>query len=189
LPPQVRGSEQHEVVNEHPQQNVLLEVVGNSLGFRWRQLSPRGRWRDANIRASHAVAPYLVTPMTANLKATLEAQLGDAYAIERELGGGGMSRVFLAEERALGRKVVIKVLPAELAAEVNVERFRREIQLAAKLQHPYIVPVLSTGVAGDLPYFVMPFIEGESLRARLQRSGEFPVNEAVGIMRDVLEAL
>src|SRR4051812_8038744 len=113
--------------------------------------------------------------MTDTLKEAIEAQLGGAYAFERELGGGGMSRVFLAEERALSRRVVIKVLPAELAAEVNVERFRREIQLAAKLQHPYIVPVLSTGVAGTLPYYVMPFIEGESLRARLQRSGEFPV--------------
>jgi eukaryotic-like serine/threonine-protein kinase len=100
-----------------------------------------------------------------------------------------MSRVFLAEETALQRKVVIKVLPPELAAEVNAERFRREIQLAAKLQHPYIVPVLSTGVAGGLPYFTMPFVEGESLRARLQKTGEFPVPEAVGIMRDVLEAL
>ena len=100
-----------------------------------------------------------------------------------------MSRVFLAEETALQRKVVIKILPPELAAEVNAERFRREIQLAAKLQHPYIVPVLSTGVAGGLPYFTMPFVEGESLRARLQKTGEFPVPEAVGIMRDVLEAL
>lgn len=100
-----------------------------------------------------------------------------------------MSRVFLAEETALKRRVVIKVLPAELAAEVNAERFRREIQLAAKLQHPYIVPVLATGVAGGLPYFTMPFVEGESLRAHLQRAGELPVPEAIAIIRDVLEAL
>jgi TolB-like protein/tRNA A-37 threonylcarbamoyl transferase component Bud32 len=100
-----------------------------------------------------------------------------------------MSRVFLAEETALQRKVVIKILPPELAAEVNAERFRREIQLAAKLQHPYIVPVLSTGMAGGLPYFTMPFVEGESLRGRLQKTGEFPVPEAIAIMRDVLEAL
>jgi eukaryotic-like serine/threonine-protein kinase len=100
-----------------------------------------------------------------------------------------MSRVFLAEETALQRKVVIKVLPPELAAEVNAERFRREIQLAAKLQHPYIVPVLATGVAGGLPYFTMPFVEGESLRVRLQKTGEFPVPEVIAIMRDVLEAL
>ena len=100
-----------------------------------------------------------------------------------------MSRVFLAEETALGRKVVIKVLAPELAAEVNVERFRREIQLAAKLQHPYIVPVLSTGIAGNLLYFTMPFVEGESVRLRVQRTGEFPVPDATAIMRDVLEAL
>ncbi len=92
--------------------------------------------------------------------------------IERELGGGGMSRVFLAEESALQRKVVIKVLPAELAAEVNAERFKREIQLAAKLQHPYIVPVLATGIAGGLPYFTMPFVEGESLRALIGGSAQ-----------------
>ena len=124
-----------------------------------------------------------------DLRRTLEGALGASYAIERELGGGGMSRVFLAEETALQRKVVIKVLPPELAAEMNAERFRREIQLAAKLQHPYIVPVLSTGVAGGLPYFTMPFVEGESLRSRLQKTGEFPIPEAIGIMRDVLEAL
>src|SRR5216110_1205322 len=107
----------------------------------------------------------------------LQTALGSAYTLERELGGGGMSRVFLAEEIALGRKVVIKVLPAELAAELNLERFRREIQLAAKLQHPYIVPVLSTGSADGIPYYTMPFVEGGSLRARLQNAGALPVSE------------
>jgi eukaryotic-like serine/threonine-protein kinase len=100
-----------------------------------------------------------------------------------------MSRVFLAEETSLGRKVVVKVLPPDLAATVNVERFRREIQLAAKLQHPHIVPVLAAGISDGLPYYTMPFIEGESLRARLARSGELPVQEAGKILRDVLSAL
>jgi serine/threonine protein kinase/tetratricopeptide (TPR) repeat protein len=100
-----------------------------------------------------------------------------------------MSRVFLAEEVSLGRKVVVKVLPPDLAATVNVERFRREIQLAAKLQHPLIVPVLAAGISEGLPYYTMPFIEGESLRARLARSGELPVQEAARILRDVLSAL
>ena len=127
--------------------------------------------------------------LVSDLRSRLEAALGASYAIERELGGGGMSRVFLAEETALARKVVIKVLPAELAAEVNAERFRREIQLAAKLQHPYIVPVLSTGIADGLPYFTMPFVEGESLRAHLQKAGELPIPETIAIVRDVLEAL
>jgi tetratricopeptide (TPR) repeat protein len=100
-----------------------------------------------------------------------------------------MSRVFLAEEVDLGRRVVIKVLPPEMAASVNVERFRREIQLAAKLQHPHIVPLLTAGATEDLLYYVMPFIEGESLRTRLGREGELPVAEAVRILKDVLDAL
>ena len=100
-----------------------------------------------------------------------------------------MSRVFVAEELSLGRKVVVKVLPPDLAATVNVERFRREIQLAARLQHPHIVPVLAAGISDGLPYYTMPFIEGESLRARLARTGELPVQEAARILRDVLSAL
>jgi len=100
-----------------------------------------------------------------------------------------MSRVFLALERALGRKVVVKVLLPELAAGVNVERFRREIQLAAQLQHPHIVPLLSAGEADGLPYFIMPFVTGESLRTRVAREGEFPIAEAVRILRDVVSAL
>ena len=100
-----------------------------------------------------------------------------------------MSRVFVAEETSLGRKVVVKVLPPELAAAVNLERFRREIQLAAKLQHPHIVPVLAAGVSEGLPYYTMPFIEGESLRAKLSRGGELPIHDAVRILRDTLSAL
>jgi serine/threonine-protein kinase len=109
--------------------------------------------------------------------------------LERELGGGGMSRVFVAEETALGRKVVIKVFPPELAAALSVDRFRREIQLAASLQHPHIVPLLSAGQAGDLLYYSMPLVEGESLRARLLREGELPVLEAIRVLRDVADAL
>jgi tRNA A-37 threonylcarbamoyl transferase component Bud32/tetratricopeptide (TPR) repeat protein len=100
-----------------------------------------------------------------------------------------MSRVFVAEESSLGRKVVVKVLPPDLAATVNVERFRREIQLAAQLQHPLIVPVLSAGISDGLPYYTMPLVTGESLRQKLTKSGELPVNEVVRIMRDMLSAL
>ena len=118
----------------------------------------------------------------------LQQTLGTSYNIERELGGGGMSRVFVAEETALGRKVVIKVLPPELAAAVSHERFKREIQLTAQLQHPNIVPVLTSGETNGLPYYTMPFVVGESLRARIAR-GEMPINESVKILRDVLAAL
>ena len=119
----------------------------------------------------------------------LQATLGDAYRVERELGGGGMSHVFLAVETRLGRKVVIKVLPPEMAAGVNSERFNREIQLAASLQHPHIVPLITTGQAGDLLYYTMPLVEGESLRAKLSREGELPVGETVRILLDVVDAL
>ena len=100
-----------------------------------------------------------------------------------------MSRVFVAEETELGRQVVIKVLPPELAASLSLDRFRREIQLAASLQHPHIVPLLSAGQADDLLYYSMPLVDGESLRARLRREGELPVAEAVRILRDVADAL
>jgi tetratricopeptide (TPR) repeat protein len=123
------------------------------------------------------------------LTARLQSILGDAYRIERELGGGGMSRVFVADEVRLGRRVVIKVLPPEMAAGVSVERFEREIQLAAKLQHPHVVPLLTAGAAGDLLYYIMPLIEGESLRAKLAHDRELPIGETVRILREVTDAL
>src|SRR5436189_99428 len=119
----------------------------------------------------------------------LQSAVGDAYRIEKELGGGGMSRVFLAQERELERQVVVKVLPPEMAAGLNAERFRREIQLAASLQHPHIVPLLAAGHADDLVYYTMPLIEGESLRAKLAREGELPINETTRILCDVADAL
>ena len=127
--------------------------------------------------------------MTTPLRDDLQRALGAAYRLERELGGGGMSRVFVAEEVALGRRVVVKILPAELVAGLSVERFRREIQLAAQLQHPHIVPVLATGEADGLPWFTMPFVSGESLRARLARDGRLALRDAVQILRDVASAL
>jgi len=119
----------------------------------------------------------------------LNETLGDAYTLERELGGGGMSRVFLAVERALGRRVVVKVLSPDLLAGVNRERFEREVQLTARLQHPHIVPILRSGEVDGIPYYMMPFEEGESLRVRLARTGALPVSEAVSILRDVARAL
>ncbi|MGE5291035.1 MAG: protein kinase domain-containing protein [Micromonosporaceae bacterium] len=119
----------------------------------------------------------------------LVAAMGGSYRIERELGGGGMSRIFLAQDTALERRVVIKVLPPEMGAGVNKDRFLREIQLAARLQHPHVVPLLTAGTAGDLLYYVMPFLEGESLRERLARQHELPIPEALRILRDVVEAL
>jgi serine/threonine protein kinase len=119
----------------------------------------------------------------------LQAALGTNYQLDRELMGGGMSRVFVAIDRVLGRKVVVKVLPPELAAGVNRERFRREIQVAAQLQHPHIVPLLSAGEQGDLLWYTMPYIEGESLRAALERKKKFSPREVIRILHDVIDAL
>jgi eukaryotic-like serine/threonine-protein kinase len=123
------------------------------------------------------------------LRDQLQKTLSDSYTLERELGGGGMSRVFLADELRLGRKVVVKVLSPELAAGVSAGRFEREIRVAASLQQANIVPVLSAGDAGGVPYYTMPYVKGESLRARLSRDGALPVGEAVAILRDVAKAL
>ena len=126
--------------------------------------------------------------MTADLSARLQASLGRAYVVERELGGGGMSRVFLAEETALQRMVVVKVLAPELAEGLSAERFAREVRLLAQLQHPSIVPVLTAGVSDGLPYFTMPFVAGESLRSVLSE-GPMQVKAAIPLLRDVAKAL
>ncbi|HEX7937633.1 MAG TPA: serine/threonine-protein kinase, partial [Gemmatimonadaceae bacterium] len=124
-----------------------------------------------------------------DLREGLQSTLGPAFTVERELTGGGMSRVFVAFDSALGRRVVVKVLPPELAATVSVERFKREIMMAAALQHPHIVGVLSAGEIDGMPYFTMPFVEGESLRARIEREGPMPVGRVVSILKDVARAL
>jgi serine/threonine-protein kinase len=124
-----------------------------------------------------------------SLRDQLQTSLGTAYTLGRELGGGGMSRVFVAREEALGRDAVVKVLAPELAVGLSAERFAREIKLAAALQAPHIVPVLTAGVtAAGLPYYTMPFIAGESLRARISQ-GPMPRSEAVAVLRDVATAL
>ena len=123
------------------------------------------------------------------LQDRLQATLGAAYVLTRELGGGGMSRVFLARDAALERDVVVKVLHPDLAAGVSAERFTREIKLAAGLQQANIVPLLAAGETGGLPYYTMPFVKGRSLRDRLARDGALPVAEAISIVRDVARAL
>jgi serine/threonine-protein kinase len=124
-----------------------------------------------------------------DLQTRLQELLAPAYRIDRELGGAGMSRVFVATETELDRQVVIKVLPPDLSAGINTDRFRREIQLAAKLQHPHIVPLLAAGARDGLLYYTMPFIGGENLRTRLTRVGELPVQDATKILREVADAL
>jgi serine/threonine-protein kinase len=119
----------------------------------------------------------------------LQLAIGNAYTLERELEGGGMSRVFVAEEVQLGRKVVVKFVEGDVGNSLSIERFRREVRLVAVLQHPHIVPVLAAGQATDTPYYTMPYVEGESLRARLDRGGPPSVEVALSILRDVADAL
>jgi serine/threonine-protein kinase len=125
----------------------------------------------------------------AELRERLQRALGATYQVEHELAGGGMSRVFLATEVALARPVVVKVLAPEMTALVQAERFTREIQVAASLQHPHIVPLLTAGSGEGLAWYVMPYIEGESLATRLAREGALPVNEALKILIEVVDAL
>ena len=127
------------------------------------------------------------TPVS-TVRDLLQSSLGNAYTLEHELAGGGMSHVFVAREIALGRQVVVKVLPPEMAASVSMERFKREITLAARLQHPHIVPLLNAGEAGGLPWFSMPFVEGESLRAHLAHATP-SLHDTLEILRDVALAL
>jgi serine/threonine-protein kinase len=123
------------------------------------------------------------------LQAELQEALAGAYSIEREMPRGGMSRVFVATETALGRHVVVKVLSPELAATLSAERFKREIMLAARLQHPHIIPLLAAGQAGSHLYYTMPLVEGESLRERIARSRPMPIADIIAIVSAVARAL
>src|SRR5438067_12442417 len=125
----------------------------------------------------------------ADLIARLQAALADRYTIERELGRGGMATVYLAQDRKHHRRVAIKVLKPELAAALGPERFLQEIEIAAGLTHPHILPLHDSGEATGLLYYVMPYVEGETLRNRLDRAGQLPVAEAVQITREVADAL
>jgi serine/threonine-protein kinase len=119
----------------------------------------------------------------------LQATLGDRYTVEREIGRGGMAVVYLAQDLRHKRQVALKVLKPELAASLGGERFLREIELAAQLTHPNILPLHDSGDAAGMLYYVMPFVDGESVRGRLAREGPLRIGDAVRIMRDVADAL
>ncbi|MFN2316693.1 MAG: serine/threonine-protein kinase [Gemmatimonadales bacterium] len=119
----------------------------------------------------------------------LGASLSDRYRIERELGQGGMATVYLAQDLKHDRQVALKVLRPELAAVIGAERFLAEIKTTANLQHPHILPLHDSGVAGAFLYYVMPYVEGESLRDRLTREKQLPIDESVRIAREIASAL
>lgn len=127
--------------------------------------------------------------MQTDIRARLQQALGDAYELQHELAPGGMARLFLAVERSLDRKVVVKLLPPELASEVSIARFQREIGLTAHLQHPHILPILSAGANAGLLYYITPYVDGESLRHRMSRESRLPVRDALRLLREIADAL
>jgi serine/threonine protein kinase/Flp pilus assembly protein TadD len=126
---------------------------------------------------------------TPDLKTRLQAALAGRYSIEREVGRGGMATVYLAEDQKHHRPVAVKILHPHIAAHLGSERFLREIQIAARLSHPHILALIDSGEAEGLLFYIMPFVQGESLRERLSRVGRLPVDEALHIARDVASAL
>ena len=119
----------------------------------------------------------------------LQTALADRYRLERELGAGGMATVFLAQDLRHGRRVALKLLKPELAAVIGAERFLGEIRTTANLQHPHILPLFDSGAADAFLYYVMPYVEGESLRARLSREKQLPIGEAVRLGGEIASAL
>src|SRR5215475_3225226 len=120
---------------------------------------------------------------------SLSIALAGRYRIARRLGEGGTATVYLAEDLRHDRRVALKVLRPELAAVIGAERFLAEIKLTANLQHPHILPLFDSGEADSFLYYVMPFVEGESLRDRLSREKQLPVDEAVRVATEVADAL
>src|SRR5256885_4631739 len=132
---------------------------------------------------------YAPSPRLADLLAREQAALAGRYTIERELGRGGMATVYLAQDRKHHRQVAIKVLKPELAAALGPERFLSEIDTAARLTHPHILPLHDSGEAEGLLFYVMPYVEGETLRDRLKRKGQLPLVKEVRLHRAVATAL
>src|SRR5437763_4352786 len=149
----------------------------------------RSHWLLPRTPPMFSPSPSAQTFVSLSLREQLQATLEGTYTLGRELGGGGMSRVFVAEETRLRRRVVVKVLAPELTEGMSAERFAREVRLAARLQHPNIVPLLAAGERDGLAYYTMPYVEGESLRARLSRQGRLSVDAAVSVLHDVARAL
>jgi len=131
----------------------------------------------------------VITDTRAVLQETVSEALADRYDVERLLGEGGMASVFLAHEKKHGRRVVIKVLKPQIAARYGVDRFLREVRIAARLAHPHILGLIDSGEARGLLYYVMPYVEGETLRQRLDRAGPLPIRDALSLLRDLADAL
>jgi serine/threonine protein kinase len=137
----------------------------------------------------HILAHDDPAPPVTDRLSRINASLAGEYVLERELGSGGMATVYLADDVRHRRKVAIKVLRDDLSASVGAARFQREIEIAAQLQHPSILPLLDSGEADGLLYFVMPYVQGQSLRQRLNRERELPISDAVRLLVEVVDGL
>ena len=151
-------------------------------------------WAAAYVRSDYAMFAAttrggLVEADTTQLRERLQTTLGGTFTLERELEGGGMSHVFVARDARLGRRIVVKLLHPDLTAGLSLQRFEREVQLAARLQHPHVVPLLSAGDVDGIPFYTMPFVGGESLRERIRREGALPVGDAIRLIRELADAL
>src|SRR5262245_38487348 len=145
-------------------------------------------WRTAGAGRTFVRPPLQGDPLT-DVAARLSSALTGRYRLEREIGAGGMATVYLARDEKHRRNVALKVLKPELGAVLGVERFLAEIQVTANLQHPHLLPLFDSGEADGLLFYVMPFVDGESLRARLDREKQLPVDEAVRIATAIASAL
>ncbi|MEO5579940.1 MAG: serine/threonine-protein kinase [Gemmatimonadaceae bacterium] len=166
-------------------------------------VSPNDRWASAaefGAALDESTSPPVMQPAPGvaeelerepynELLLRLRANFAESFRVDDEMKGGGMSRLFLATDLVLHRKVVIKILPPELTSPMMLARFRRESEVTARLQHPHILPVISAGVSDGLAYYIMPFFEGESLRARLDREGRLPLADGIRILSEMTDAL
>ncbi len=123
--------------------------------------------------------------MSEDLRARLDSALGERYRIERELDRGGMAIVYVGEDLRHGRKVAVKILQPIVAETVGTERFLREVEVVAGLEHPHVLTLIDSVDADGLPYYVMPFVRGENLARRLESEGPLPIEEAVRIAREI----
>lgn len=154
---------------------------------------PESRWESVEEFAAalkHAVETRSdAENVEPDLLDRLRNIFAETYRVEEEMKGGGMSRLFLATDIALNRRVVIKILPPDLVSPMMLARFKRESEVTARLQHPHVLPVISAGVRDGLVHYVMPFIDGESLRVRLEREKRLPIADAIRILRETTDAL
>jgi hypothetical protein len=157
-----------------------------SFAFSYRSLATE----RAKPYARDGFAPSsLASRVTAQLASLLQDALGSTHRLDRELEAGGMSRLFLATDVRLNRQVVVKVLPPDLVSTASIARFKREIELTVRLQHPHILPIITSGSYDDVLYYITPYIRGESLRERIAREGRLPLEDILKILRDVCGAL